>query len=549
MVLAAISSVVFGFLTPPLAVADTPPAPGPATTRAAVTVTPAEGTELNWSPRAVVLAFPAPGPGPEVEVTLQDDEGYRYPPAVPSEITGSELRYFTPQLPDGTYTVSWSGPFAGSSVFSVRINGSSAALNPSVATPGTTDPAAELATGDPATDPRGLSPWLVLIVTLSIAVLLALLARRHRRLALVATALLIATASAAVWVGRTTSPTDARARCLGLEGEPRLECLTAVVLAAYDATGEIRAATEELHAVEQDPRFRSAYGESVCHSVAHMAARVVVAREGSISRVTADADLLCASGFLHGALEGGAPLLSTELFSEEVLGVCGSGTDNGALECAHGIGHAAALRFNSRIFEAADLCLALANEPQVTQCLLGVSMLSGNWVGNMAARDATPAAFTPPGVLVGQIGEPCLDPRFIAVPDRFRACLEGIFFYMKSGAEIVERLPAPWDSVDTIAAWCVDVVRDHAALEAACFASLGAASALRLEVAPAELPGVCSRAPGEAGLQSCVDSLVTQVRNNQDAAPPRAVFDEICANVPASVAGRCQAISDMLLAR
>ena len=508
----------------------------------AVVVTPAQGDQLSWSPREISFSFPSEVTAGIVDVELTDEDGYRYPPAAPVEISGRTLRFPTPQLPDGRYRVAWSGAFSGSSEFSVAVSGSGASLGPS----GQTDPN----TPGTSQDTRGETfPFLILIPAALGVLLLVVLLRRHRRLAIaLVVAALVFSALGYRAFRDGSAPADARLQCLGRAGEERLACLAAVVIDAYD-DGGVSAATAELHALEQDHRFASTYGENLCHSVAHMSARVIVAREGSLTRVASEADLLCASGFLHGALEGGAPLLDSAVFSREVLGICGDAKDNTALECAHGIGHAASLRFNSRLLESADLCIALANEAQVVQCLLGAAMLSGNWIGNMAARDADPEAFTPPGVPTGSIAEPCLDERFTAFPDRFRACLEGVFFYLKSGREVTGRLPSPWDSVDEIAGWCVDVVKSRPSLEAACFSGLGSASALRLDVPPTELPGVCDRAPGAVGLTSCVESLVTQVRNNQDVSPPRGVFTQICARVPEQVRERCTAVSERLINR
>ncbi len=508
----------------------------------AVVVTPKPGDQLSWSPREIVFSFPSEIAAGDLDVELTDEDGYRYPPAAPVELDGRTLRFPTPQLPDGRYRVSWSGAFTGSSEFAVTVSGSGASLGPS----GQTGPTA---IEDPQERGGEEFPYLLLVPVVLGALLLVVLFRRNRRLAgVLAVVTLSCSALGYVSLGGGSAPSDARLRCLGRGGEERLACLASVVVDAYD-DGGVSAATAELHALEQDRRFASTYGENLCHSVAHMSARVVVAREGSLTRVASEADLLCASGFLHGALEGGAPLLESAVFSREVLGICGDATDNTALECAHGIGHAASLRFNSRLLESADLCIALANEAQVVQCLLGAAMLSGNWIGNMAARDSAPESFTPPGVPTGSVAEPCLDERFAAFPDRFRACLEGVFFYLKSGGEVTGRLPSPWNSVDGIAGWCVGVVESRPSLEAACFSGLGSASALRLDFPPAEMPDVCRRAPGEAGLVSCVESLVTQVRNNQDVSPPREVFTQICARVPEQVRERCTAVSERLINR
>lgn len=505
-----------------------------------VEVSPAPSADLNWSPREIRLRFPDAPTG--VVVTLSTADGFALPPAAPIEVEGTLLRYPNPQIYAGSYTVSWDGPHAGSYSFSVNVNGSFESIGPSGETqPGTS--AGSISAGSSS----GAGPGLLLaLVGVASGLMLVVLLRRRLVLAVLA---MVAVGSGVFALGVLPSPSgDDRSACLPLSGEERLACLNNAVLASFNAGG-VGAVVDGLHALEEDARFRSEYGENVCHTVAHMAAREVVAREGSISRVAKSADLLCASGFLHGAIEGGAPFVSTAVFTDEVLGICGEGTDNNSLECAHGIGHGAALRLNSRLPEAVDICLLLANEAQAVQCILGAAMLSGNWIGNMAARSTEPGEFTPPGLPSGVIGDVCLDEDVVAMPDRFRACLEGVFFYMKPGPEATSRLPAPWDSVDAIADWCVSVTADRQSLEASCFSGVGSASALRLQQDPATLASPCARANTDEAHGVCVESMVTQVRNNQDVSPPREVFETACGGAPERFRERCLLVAERLITR
>jgi hypothetical protein len=508
-----------------------------------VEVSPAPDAELSWSPKEIVLRFPASATG--VTVTLETAEGFPLPPAAPVVVEGGVLRYPNPQIYAGTYTVRWDGPDPGSYDFIIKMRGGFESVGPSEGGVASTESDAATISSTTSSSPTSGSRWFLLPGAAVFALLVVLL-RRRPLLAGGLAVLLLGTGY--LLFSADTGTSENRSRCLPLSGEERLACLNVSVLAGFD-DGGVRSVVAALHELEQDVRFRSEYGENVCHTVAHMAARVVVARAGSISEVAKEADLLCASGFLHGAIEGGAPFVSTEVFTDEVLGICGNATDNAALECSHGIGHGAALRLNSRLPEAVDICLQLANEPQAVQCILGAAMLSGNWIGNMAARDPDPERFTPPGLPTGTIGDVCLDEDLVLEAERFRACLEGVFFYMKPGPVATSRLAAPWDSVDSIASWCVEVTDARTGLEVPCFSGVGSASALRLEEEPSTMASPCAKARTDEAQLTCIESVVTQVRNNQDVSPPRTIFEEVCAAVPTRFTERCLSVSDRLINR
>jgi len=502
-----------------------------------VEVSPAPDGRVNWSPKEIVLKFPSPPLGVQVELSTAD--GYPLPPAAPLSVEGDVLRYPNPQIYAGEYRVAWDGPHAGSYSFKVVMSGTFESVGPADSSAASSPGQSVGDDSDSAVALRWVLPSMLFL--LMVVVLL-------RRRPVVALAVVVAVFAGGFSVWYFSDSVSARTECLPLSGEERLGCLNAAVLAGYD-TGGVDAVVSALKDLDNDTRFRSEYGENVCHTVAHMAARVVVAREGSISKVATSADRLCASGFLHGALEGGAVFVTNEVYANEVLGICGDDRDNAALECSHGIGHGLALRLNSRLPEASDVCLLLPNEEQVVQCVLGASMLSGGWVGNMAARNADPAAFTPPGLDAGTIGEVCLYENLAAVPDRFRACLEGLFFYMKPGVEVVAKLPQPWNSVERIADWCIEVTADKPQLLEPCFSGVGSASALRLSADPSTLADPCKKAPSDVTLETCVLAVVTQVRNNQDVSPPRPVFEAVCSDVAGPVASRCLDAVDRLIAR
>jgi hypothetical protein len=472
-----------------------------------------------------------------VEVRLTDEQGYEYPPAVSSEVAGSTVRFAPPQLGPGLFTITWTGPYAGSSTFSVDNTVQVESVGPS-------------AEGDPVASAE-TSPGLLRVAAVTVLLLVAvvlLVKVRPRRLGVLAAAgpLMLAALVFAVTSEQSTAGSN-RSVCLGYSGQERIDCLSDVAFLSFEQGG-VSATLRELRSLASDARFVSEYGEHVCHTVAHQVARRVVAREGSIRRVVNASDTTCASGFLHGAVEGGATLVSTDTFTNEVRGLCAEIVDDSSLECVHGIGHGAALRFNSRIYEASDVCLELPLEPQVVQCILGVSMLSGTWLANMAPRAGSYLGASPPGVPPGSVGEPCLDARFTANPDRFKACLEGVVFYTKAGPDVLDLFPATWRSSYGIAAWCGEVGAQYPDLGAACFWGVGSSSALRIWEDPAGAVRPCLNVSPEFE-ESCVLAVVTQIRNNQTESPPKEVFEQVCAAASPAVAVKCREVSQLLVSR
>jgi hypothetical protein len=505
-----------------------------------VQVSPAANTSLEWPPREIKLSFQSGNAPASMQVTLVDDEGLRYPPALETTTNGADVVFNPPSLPAGVYTVSWDGAAAGSYQFAVT-TGNAEELGPTESSD-VTDTSAVV-------NSEGSNVPLKALMLLSVIALAGVLIFRFRPRRVVVALLVVTVALSGVYVLRPASNSmEGRQRCLEFSGDPRLDCLAAVALERYDVGG-VTATLAELRSLSSDPLFRPEYGEHVCHSVAHLAARVIVAREGSISKALSNADTLCASGFLHGVLEGGAPLLETSVFTDEVKGICGPASDEATFQCAHGIGHATALRLNSRLRESADVCIGLANQQQAVQCVLGASMLYGVWIGNMVARSTDPAQYTPPGSPIGEIGEVCLDKRFTSDPDMFRVCLEGMFVYMKSGAEVLALLPRAWSDINEIGSWCATLATSRPDLEMACFASLGSASALRLHESPVNMPGVCAAALTDEGVKVCVVALVTQIRRNSSDSPAFSVYETVCSAAPAVVTEACLQTSKRLYAQ
>lgn len=488
---------------------------------------PADGAVLNWPPRDIVATLPEATDPSKVTFELTDADGIVYHPAAESRIDGALVVFHPPTLPAGQYTFRWTGAVNGESGFTV-----SSFDNRDLVPLEGQDDGTNVDQGAP-TVPRWLGYLPLALGFLSASLLL--FRRRFVAAAVVVVAAAALTGVLTLVGTADRSPETSTLPCLPLTGEGRIECLADSVLARFQ-DGGVRAALTGLVEIGRDQRFRSEYGENVCHSVAHTAAREIVLRTGSLRAALEAGGTVCASGFLHGALEGGAPVLSNEIFAEEVVTVCGRTASVADLECAHGVGHAASLRLNARMQESALICRRLANTEQVTQCILGAAMLYGSWIGNTSARGAV---VTPAGSPQGEIGEVCTGNLFTEIPSFHRACLEGIFQYLKSGPDAVARLPLRWRDLDEVARWCEETAVRRPELRVGCFASLGTASALRLWQDPASLASVCTQASTQASRRECVRALVTQVRNNSEDSPDLAVYERICEAVPADMRAGC----------
>ena len=488
---------------------------------------PAEGAQLSWPPREIKVTFPTDTVLSEVTFDLTDSKGVTFPQAAESLIEGDTILFQPPTLSAGRYTLRWSGAAAGQLVFAVA-SFENRGLSPLELRDENAGPGLESQTA---------SQWFRYAPLVLVMLLTGLLLRRRQ----IKTALLVVTTVVVVTiVMQATDPIErttetATLSCLTHTGESRIECLADAVVLRYEDGGAASARTSLLE-IEQDPRFRSEYGENVCHSVAHTAAREIVLLSGSLRATLAGGGTVCASGFLHGALEGGAPVLTNEVFSKEASTVCTVGTSAAELECAHGIGHAAALRLNTRLRDSVNICRSLANSEQVTQCVLGAAMLYGSWLGNTSARGAVVA---PAGATPGEVGEVCASDLFVETPALYRACLEGVFQYIKSGPEAVARLPLRWRDLNETASWCEDVASSRPELRVLCFASLGTASALRIWQKPETLSAVCARASTLDSRRECVRALITQVRNNSEVSPDLEIYESICRTIAVDLRAGC----------
>lgn len=493
-----------------------------------VVTDPGDGEVLRWSPLNIVVQFPA-GAQSAPDVELTDATGAVYPPAVPTRMDGSALVFANPELRSGTYTLKWGGPHEGSLSFRVDIGGLGAAQTA------------------PEPSPPSRSSPVYLLLSVAVAMVLGiLLVRRSRRHRVAATALLVAVAAMVVAVAlyERTEPqaTPAVLDCAPAAVTDKLACLTGVVTEVLETQG-VSAAMESLAQIDSFPVFADVYGAHLCHDTAHLAGRHAAAFYGSITAALDGRTTVCDNGYLHGVVEGGSVFVSTETFAADARTLCGAGTDSASLTCSHGLGHGAASRLNSRPEEASAICWTLPNEQHRRECLLGVMMRAGEWLGNGSTNVEDPADISLPGQAPGVFADLCFRTPFSDTPSRLRNCLEGMFFYVKAGTNAISRLPESYRSPTTLANWCYEQAAANASDLDACFAALATASVLFPGAEPSSMLAPCDLAPSDESARRCAQYVVFALRNST-ARVPDDVLDSLCASSPARLQEYCARAAD-----
>lgn len=145
-------------------------------------------------------------------------------------------------------------------------------------------------------------------------------------------------------------------------------CLGTALFAVIDAEGPEAGFAAMRALVAYDPIATTA-----CHQAAHWAGRQVRER-GKIAELIAVEDGTCDFGITHGAVENLHSIVDDGAFYEAANLVCGS-VPTGIIRynCAHGLGHALAIRSRGSILELMRACGALAAADQAG-CVTAAAM-------------------------------------------------------------------------------------------------------------------------------------------------------------------------------
>lgn len=411
--------------------------------------------ESVMSSPPVRLRVPAPGVS---EFTLTDSDGVLYPlVGRPMPVDGiPDLREVRlPLLPQGTYALSWSSAAGQEQVrFTLQL-GLRAPETP------------------PPPEPSASSPlWLLALVVGSLgAVGSVILWRRGRRFPALAVAggvSVLAVGSAFVvpvlaapdLSGVGSSPQDEVTRCVVL-GEQRSECLSSLIVSAFDRAGA-PAAAELLRALDSDPRLAVGGGDHPCHEAAHFAGQDLVRSGTALVELVTDELGSCATGLIHGAVEGWAPLASDAQVREFLPVACTPLTDPAVREqCFHGLGHAAGMRFNSALPQTFEVCAAIEDSWEAGLCLQGAGMeASTRYVIGLLNNGVVNPHWLPPG-LSETPARYCED--FSGVLRE--RCFSGAFWYLHAGqygGDRIRSLLPEEVSAERMLEWCMGLDPDAA---------------------------------------------------------------------------------------
>ena len=401
-----------------------------------VTTYPAAG-ERTISPLRLSATFPGPGG----TLRLLDGEGHTLPPTGPGVVTeGSSLVFHNPNLEAGKYRLEWKyGGAEGATEF--------------IVTTGRADFEPETAAG---TEQSGFN-FLPLGVGALLALLLTTALRRRPLVALPFAALILSAGAGTSWVLSQKPPLDLTA-CVTIGetfGPERQDCASEWVLSTA-GTDPVQV-VDAIRVVSDEKRL-GVSEEQPCHNVSHAVGREIANRGGDVTALAKNDPGLCAWGLTHGALERKAVLSTDDEWAAIAADVCDGLGEQAAMQCAHGLGHANALRSNSNLSYSYDICDELISDLLVSACAEGATM---NWTFRLqyAAAAALPTEGPIDRSLIGNPQVPFLGPFCRELDGPLRAgCWRGAFLYLASTALL--RDPDLPNEISDVISYCRDLGRD-----------------------------------------------------------------------------------------
>ena len=187
--------------------------------------------------------------------------------------------------------------------------------------------------------------------------------------------------------------------CLDLDIFPSI---TACVQDYYDSLVTNEGTVSALNALAED-KFAIPGFLSFCHEASHAIGRASYKVEGSVGKAFETGFDVCDFGFYHGIIEGSSANFNDTEFSDFIKTVCNDLADSSDLfymQCAHGVGHAAARRANNDLVKGFEFCEAFDDSAvsdelianALNGCGTGVSM---EWFAKAGGQGADPEDFVP----------------------------------------------------------------------------------------------------------------------------------------------------------
>lgn len=314
-------------------------------------------------------------------------------------------------------------------------------------------------------------------------------------------------------IGGSVEPTVENVEsCLDLDIYPSI---TACVQDYYDSLVTNEGTVTALNALAED-KFSIPGFLSFCHDASHAIGRASYKVEGSVGKAFETGFDVCDFGFYHGIIEGSSASFNDTEFSDFIKTVCNDLADSSDLfymQCAHGVGHAAARRANNDLVKGFEFCEAFDSSEvsdelisnALNGCGTGVSM---EWFAKAGGQGAQPEDFVPS---VQFLPDACKE-----VPERWAAdCFE----YVGNTVDTSN----PIESLTRLANLC-----NSSSESSACFKGLARAAA-GIKIGDDSSLDLCMLATDQGSVERCmfmyIFTTAATVEYNIDA------VDRICQKI------------------
>jgi len=480
------------------------PSPADAEQPGETSVVPAPGSTVDWPPTAIRILHRSPNSAPAVGIRLLLASSGTPLHIVPSvEVVDGVQLVQVPQLTNGSYTFSYvHNGIRASQSFEVLISRN--IPNELVGALGSSE--------------SWLPSWLVpaVVGVMAAAMFMVLyvvrlrkLSKFRRRAYLVSFWLFLAAAGSIFpFLVQNTAVQDEEA-CLLLYSVNRNECLAEMGLGIFSAEG-VPAVMLFLEDLDADPRFVSRNGEHVCHEVAHLVGQKILQSALDVTASLKGSSGVCGLGYIHGVGEAAARHVPTDDVYRHLASLCYdkevfSGDDRSTRQCAHGFGHAVAVRTNVSFAESVALCDEnLVGTALEDSCVEAVAMVSGEWIANQIIRTRSFTASLPRNYPSGDLLLWCsiLESR----PSSHAACMRGLASVYKGSVEGLAYLPEEYRTPQSLMGSCprLGASADN------CYAASGTAAVNYEPNSTDSYSNLCDSIASLSGRSACYYGMVAQ---------------------------------------
>jgi len=278
-----------------------------------------------------------------------------------------------------------------------------------------------------------------------------------------------------------------------------------------------------LEDLDADPRFVSRNGEHLCHEVAHLVGQKILQSTVDVTASLKGSSGACALGYIHGVGEAAARHIPTDDVYRDLASVCYDKKvfldDRSIVECAHGFGHAIAVRTNVSFAESVAICYEhLVETALEDSCVEAVAMISGEWIANQLIRTESFTASLPRNYPSSDLLLWCsiLESR----PSSHAACMSGLVTLYKGSADSLAYLPEEYSTPQSLMESCprLGASADN------CYAASGTAMVYYEPNSTDSYSNLCDSIASLSGRSACYYGVVVQAIATTDNSADQAGF-------------------------